>query len=618
MKLSGRKRRRRARVYRAALCSVVAAALLLLSGCGEFFYTSDIAGYVKDDDSTEGIDGALIRVYLTEPSAATADGYVVETATMTSQGNPGYFSHRIIWRESAPDFGEEGDSGTIWIGVSHEDYFPKVAQVSGVLSDTLNVVPDIKLARITFSSSEVSGRVVDERGNGVNGVRVVLDLPATEDIDEDYVVQTATDPDDQTIGAFTFEDIEWEDAAAVSTAESSVDVLIYIDSPDYYCSYNKDSPLTVAITSGQENAVLDTISVKKATFSVPYVKGSVSLSAAGENGVRVVLDLLSTDVAEDYVTTTHNDGTTDGVFQFTDVEWRDSSPSPADADLERVRIYVADDEYNADYDAEEPMVVDLTKDTAKDLSTAIAVTKTGYLCPKLRGKVVDGNGDGVNGVRVTVDLVSTPDVNPDFETTTGPIDGAAGYYELRTIEWRDEAPETPEVEDVVIAVSDPDWTATSTKKQIQAATELDISGTAPFTVTRLVLWEFSATVTGKCYYDVAGREPPRTPIPGVTVTVSDAGTNTGLEIFKADESVQTDEDGVFTVEVSWTRASTYNPYKTHPTLADGEDVLQVDVAYSSNTAGTTNLYSFTDLAAYEIRGGKTNTVPDAVDTDPGT
>ena len=41
---------------------------------------------------------------------------------MTTGGNAGYYTHKVIWKTTSPLFGEEGDSGTIWITVTHEDY----------------------------------------------------------------------------------------------------------------------------------------------------------------------------------------------------------------------------------------------------------------------------------------------------------------------------------------------------------------------------------------------------------------------------------------------------------------------------------------------------------------
>ena len=96
-----------------------------LASCGGY-YTADIAGYVKDDETGAGVNGAIIRVYSEEPETADAEGFTVETASMTSGGNAGYYSHKIIWRNWLPAFGDEGDSGSVWLAITHDDYVPAI------------------------------------------------------------------------------------------------------------------------------------------------------------------------------------------------------------------------------------------------------------------------------------------------------------------------------------------------------------------------------------------------------------------------------------------------------------------------------------------------------------
>ncbi len=598
------------------------ALLVCLVGCGDFFYTSDIAGYVKDNDTDEGVDGARVNIYLSEPDSATSAGYVVATATMVSQGNSGYFSHRIIWQESTPDFGEEGDSGRIWIGVSHEDYFPEVVMLDGVLSDTVNVVPDIQLTRITFTSSKVKGRVVDSSGNGVNTVRVVLNLPSTEDITEDYVVESATDPDDQTIGTFLFEEVEWEDPDAGSGQTSTIDVSFYVDSPDHYSEYNKDSALVVTLTSGQENEVSQSIVVHEAAFSMPSLKGAVLLQGSGVNGVRVVLDLLSSEAGEDYVGETYTAGSDDGVFEFVNVSWRDSSPDPVDADVERVRIYVADENYNADYDQAAPLIVELVQDQAQLLDTSINVTKALFSCPKIAGRVLDQGDNGVDGVSVALDLHSTETVREDHLTTTKTIAGLAGSYQFLDVEWRDTDPSSAisDTETVTISVAESDWQVTSALavQQIDSDTEKAIA--TAIQISKKTVWSFTADTEGRCYYFItdADGDTVEIPVRGVKITLSDAGTN-GASLLDSNLPivVETDADGQFAVAIQWIRDKTYNPQVVYADAPAGEDRIVVDIAYSQNDVAG-NKYKFENHSGFEVSSSVTNTIPDAVDTDRET
>ena len=79
------------RVLRLIGLIVFSVVLLTLTGCGRYF-TAEIAGYVKDSENDEGIDGAVIRMYNAEPASPDAESFIVETASVTSNGNPGYFT----------------------------------------------------------------------------------------------------------------------------------------------------------------------------------------------------------------------------------------------------------------------------------------------------------------------------------------------------------------------------------------------------------------------------------------------------------------------------------------------------------------------------------------------
>ncbi|MBN1685761.1 MAG: hypothetical protein JW852_03855 [Spirochaetales bacterium] len=299
-----------------------------LAGCGGY-YTADIAGYVKDDESRAGVNGAIIRIYAQEPEDADADGFTVETASMATGGNAGYYSHKIIWRNWFPAFGDEGDSGSVWLGISHDDYAPAVTLVQGIISETVNVVPDIYLVRATFSSQTVTGRVIDVGGDGVNGVRVVLDLESTPDDEEDYITTTGTV--NAVEGVYEFDNVTWRDESPDSPAADTESALVYVDDGEYDAA----QPASVLITSGGLSQAADEIVVTRQ----PREDFSVNIRG------RCINRYLSTQEVQEIpaqgigvtLTCTDDDGEhtlydyTDagGVFTFF-VQWTDATPGNFD------------------------------------------------------------------------------------------------------------------------------------------------------------------------------------------------------------------------------------------------------------------------------------------------
>ena len=74
------------------------------------------------------------------------------------------------------------------------------------------------------------------------------------------------------------------------------------------------------------------------------------------------------------------------------------------------------------------------------------------------GRVIDVGGDGINGVRMVLDLQSTPDDAEDYITTTATVNGDDGVYEFDNVTWRDETPDSPaaDTESGVVSVDDDD------------------------------------------------------------------------------------------------------------------------------------------------------------------
>lgn len=223
--------------------------LWLAASCGRY-YSCDVAGYVINSSSRLGINGAQVRLYTDEPETADAEDHIVETSTMTSGGNSGYFSHKIIWSNWFGTFGDEGDTGEVWIGVVHEDYQSVITQRTGLLSGTLNVIADITMERASFEMPLLEGRITDSYNAGVNGVRVVLDLDSTADDGTDYV--TVSGEDGGLDGVFSFTNIRWRDDDADSAGADTETAGIYIDDSSYTSTYTADNRLGVNLQSDDE------------------------------------------------------------------------------------------------------------------------------------------------------------------------------------------------------------------------------------------------------------------------------------------------------------------------------------------------------------------------------
>ncbi len=316
-----------------AVCSLCAAVFFLLSSCGSYF-GGEVAGYVKDSDTEEGINGAVIRIFLEEPASADAETFIVKTASNTSGGNAGYFSHKIMWQTSAPKFGDDGDSGTVWLGITHDDYKSAVVKVPGILSDTVNLVPDIKLDRATFSATEVTGKVVNVSGSAVNGVQVVLDLASTTDDDRDYVTTTATINGES--GMYRFTNVTWKDENPDSASTDTETIYLYISENDANYQWktgNTPNKLTMVITSGQSAQATQDITVTRkprTSFSTSvtgrcikrYTTGMQQPVDIGVQGVEVRLSFTDSNGAKTlYAQTNAN-----GEFTF-NVDWTNTSPA---------------------------------------------------------------------------------------------------------------------------------------------------------------------------------------------------------------------------------------------------------------------------------------------------
>jgi hypothetical protein len=570
------------------LAFLCALSLLPLS-CGNRFFSATLSGYVREsgaDPGTQGagVNGAEVRVYLTEPATGLEEGYVVKTSTMTSGGQDGYWSHKVMWENWTPSFPDEGDSGIVWVSVRRPGFFPDIIEVSGILSDANNVIPTIELERILMSS--LRGRVVNSAGQGLNGVRLVLDLSTTETTD-DYAATTATDEGEP--GYFRFDDLSWIDADSLPAANASAaraisggtateTAYLRVDDPEWFgASYDAATPLALTLNSGEDRDIsaATPIIAESADFERALIEGRVvDSSGAGVNGVGVSLDLGSTGVGADYTATTmrlaSHVGQEDGWYRFANVAWTDPSPEHPAGDLlgdaESAAIYPNDVDFASASSAEEPVFALIPSDpegtqAVFSVAQAITVERASFFVPLVEGRVMDG-ANGLNGITVRLDLESTGS-GTDATAVTAEIGGLAGRFQFTDVSWTDSSPESPERERVLVSIAEGDWTGTSLSVDLAPDVSLT-SGTAlQLATTRRTTWQYAATVSGRVFlrYDT-GAGLDISGLAGIWVRLVDDGTNGILlssSIPAAGIQIQTAADGSYSFNLTWSRSADFLP-----------------------------------------------------------
>lgn len=340
------------RLARVGAVAGIAIVGLTLSACGNYYYRATVQGFVVDAESDLGINEATVRLYAEEVSDASAEGYVVQTSTVTQGGNAGFYSSTVIWsRFFGGEYGQEGDTTTIWVGVLHPDYGSRVVAAEGILSDEANLIATIRLSQTTFDLPALRGRVVDSNGAGVNGVRVVLDLPALDGDDdrEDLVTQSATI--DGVPGTYDFAPVEWSDQNTAD-ADGELTAIVRVDDPEWGDPGNPGSGPDDAFTIEQSVAIVPADQTRSVpndftVFRLPRTEFSATVTGrlferiedAGNNfvenrpvqGVRVELSFdRQTDGGLESPFRTLVDTTdSDGVYLFT-VTWTDEAPGDYD------------------------------------------------------------------------------------------------------------------------------------------------------------------------------------------------------------------------------------------------------------------------------------------------
>ncbi|MFW5688279.1 MAG: hypothetical protein ACOC1U_01815 [Spirochaetota bacterium] len=283
-----------------------------------------------------------------------------------------------------------------------------------------------------------------------------------------------------------------------------------------------------------------------------------------------------------------------------------------------------------------------------NLVASIRLSQTTFDLPALRGRVVDANGAGVNGVRIVLDFPQADDQTDDPEdqvTQSATIDGSPGAFEFSPVEWSDANTADAEGEvTAIIRVDDPEWGASDGTGPDDYIIEQSIvlvpgsqTRVAPdaFEVYRRPRTEFTATVTGRLIERINGVDGIEDrPVQGVRVELSyDRSGEPSPYRTLADH---TDADGVYLFTVSWTDTvpGDYDDAGNIDLTADssattgisaGEDGLLVAITYDDVDLDGVDESpedlefssgSLVDHRVYSNPRGGSNRLPDVIRTAP--
>jgi hypothetical protein len=331
-------------------------ASVLATGCTRY-YEAELAGYIRDGVSKQGVNQAVVQVHY----ESAAEASFQQTFTQRYGDQDGYFVfRRVVWSTDTPLFGDEGDLHDIRITVAHEDYQP-FAQTLRIVSGASNAVGDVYLDRAFFVAGKVEGRVrdreadVDGEQRGLNGLGVELYVPDGPVVDEatarawvdshnpDASDLTATvDGDD---GVFRFADVQWLDPARFPQGEDERGtpwrVIVRVQDADFFEHLAWD----LEIRSGETTSALPDLYVDKKDYQ-GALKGVVRDRSSGDGVNNVTLEIyvpettLSTQAEVDAFIDAHDPDVAatsrtveeeDGSFLIENIGWRIEQP-PAAAD----------------------------------------------------------------------------------------------------------------------------------------------------------------------------------------------------------------------------------------------------------------------------------------------
>lgn len=157
-------------------------------------------------------------------------------------------------------------------------------------------------------------------------------------------------------------------------------------------------------------------------------------NTVGVNGAQVSIYLvdpaLNAKAVPSIVTSSMTSGNNAGYWSHK-VMWQTSTPSFADeGDSGTVWVKVM----SKGYFPQTVKVSGILSDASNVVPT-VALVK--IVTTELKGRVVNKDGAGVNGINVILDLMSTTDNKADYAATTATVDGVMGVFTFSDIAWQD-------------------------------------------------------------------------------------------------------------------------------------------------------------------------------------
>ena len=161
-------------------------------------FTAEIAGYILDSETYEGIPGVEVRIYKNKPANYADDSFLYQTST-GNDANVGLFSQTIIWNDYLAQYGKDGDVIDMHFTIVHPQYQSKIESTIGIVSGAVNTIPSI-LAQIrpALQLKKLRGSVTNENilTNGIqvgivprrrrNRLRAVPSLNPSNGVDGQY------------------------------------------------------------------------------------------------------------------------------------------------------------------------------------------------------------------------------------------------------------------------------------------------------------------------------------------------------------------------------------------------------------------------------------------------
>ena len=296
--------------------------LPFLTSCAPVF-TAEIAGYILDAETYEGIPGVEVRLYKNKPANYADDSFLYQTST-GNDANLGLFNQTVIWNDYLAQYGKDGDVIDMHFTIVHPQYQSKIESTIGIVSGAVNTIPSILLNSTNASVEKLQGSVTNENIL-TNGIQVALYLGEEEIAYE----RTITQPINGVDGQYLFENIEWRDILL----EGKILATVIVDDPRY--TNSSPAEATQEIFNQENTDFLPEMNVDLVRPSIfeANISGKTTFLIETKNtaeyrpisGIEVTLEWFYDDENQsipkrDIVRT--ND---DGIFSTT-IAWEDDTP----------------------------------------------------------------------------------------------------------------------------------------------------------------------------------------------------------------------------------------------------------------------------------------------------